>query len=167
MNHIEKIDSLIEAAEKKLVQLDGQRAIILNQLDELKQQSHLLINQNPSCSTSQADQPSVTNLSSEREKIVLFRSLFRGREDIFAKRFESAKTGKSGYQPCCRNEWSQGICQKPAVKCTDCSNRDFIPATDEIIKKKQVSENLLISALHAADREFKPRYFRHFKKDPG
>ena len=134
MNRIKEIDSLIEAVEKKLVQLDEQRAIILNQLDELKQQRHLLINQNPSDSTSQADQPSVTNHSSESEKIALFRSLFRGREDVFARRFESAKTGKSGYQPCCRNEWVQGICQKPQVKCTDCSNRDFIPVTDEIIK---------------------------------
>ena len=36
--------------------------------------------------------------------------------------------------PVCPNEWIQGICQKPAIKCTDCSNRDFIPVTDEVIK---------------------------------
>ena len=65
MNRIKEIDSLIEAVEKKLVQLDDQRAIILNQLDELKHQRQLLINQFPSDSTSQADQPSVTNHSSE------------------------------------------------------------------------------------------------------
>lgn len=109
VNRIKEIDSLIEAVEKKLVRLDDQRAIILNQLDELKQQRHLLIKQNTSDSTSQTDQLSVTNHSSESEKIALFRSLFRGREDVFARRFESAKTGKSGYQPCCRNEWVQGI----------------------------------------------------------
>ena len=57
MNRIKEIDSLIEAVEKKLVQLDEQRAIIQNQLDELKKQRHLLINQKPSDSTSQADQP--------------------------------------------------------------------------------------------------------------
>ena len=134
MNRIEEIDSLIEAVEKKLVHIDEQRAIMLNQLDELKHQRQLLISQIPSDLTSQADQPSVTNHSSEIDKIALFRSLFRGREDVFARRFESAKTGKSGYQPCCRNEWVQGVCQKPKVKCTDCSERDFIPVTDEIIK---------------------------------
>ena len=57
MNRIKEIDSLIEAVEKKLVQLDEQRAIIQNQLDELKKQRHLLINPKPSDSTSQADQP--------------------------------------------------------------------------------------------------------------
>jgi superfamily II DNA or RNA helicase len=53
---------------------------------------------------------------------------------VFPKRFESTKTGKSGYQPCCRNEWIKGICRKPKVKCADCENRDFIPITDDIIK---------------------------------
>jgi len=134
VNRIEEIDSLIEAVEKKLVHIDEQRAIMLNQLDELKHQRQLLISQIPSDLTSQADQPSITNHSSEIDKIALFRSLFRGREDVFARRFESAKTGKSGYQPCCRNEWVQGVCQKPKAKCTDCSERDFIPVTDEIIK---------------------------------
>jgi hypothetical protein len=94
VNRIEEIDSLIEAVEKKLVQLDEQRAIILNQLDELKQQRQLLINQTPSDSISHAVQPSVTNHSSESEKIALFRSLFRGREDVFARRFESVKNGQ-------------------------------------------------------------------------
>ena len=32
-------------------------------------------------------------------KIALFRSLFRGREDVYARRFESRRTGKSGYAP--------------------------------------------------------------------
>src|SRR6266851_737706 len=39
------------------------------------------------------------------EKIKLFRSLFRGREDIFPTRFVSKKTGKPGYAPACRNKF--------------------------------------------------------------
>ena len=50
-------------------------------------------------------------------KIALFRSLFRGREDVYPRRFESRKTGKSGYAPACANEWVQGICEKPRIKC--------------------------------------------------
>jgi hypothetical protein len=131
----EEIELLITALEKDLHGLNEKREQIQKRITELKHQGQLLlINQIPSDSASQEDQPSVTNHSSESEKIALFRSLFRGREDVFARRFESAKTGKSGYQPCCRNEWIQGICQKPAVKCTDCSNRDFTPVADEIIK---------------------------------
>jgi hypothetical protein len=54
--------------------------------------------------------------ASPQAKIALFRSLFRGREDIYPRRFESRKTGKAGYAPACANEWVRGICEKPRVK---------------------------------------------------
>ena len=38
------------------------------------------------------------------EKITLFRSLFRGRSDIYPLRWQSAK-GSTGYSPACGNEW--------------------------------------------------------------
>ncbi|MFZ0502050.1 MAG: hypothetical protein WAU49_06040 [Steroidobacteraceae bacterium] len=46
----------------------------------------------------------VGHRSPVEEKIRLFRSLFRGREDLYARRFESRKTGRSGYAPACANE---------------------------------------------------------------
>jgi hypothetical protein len=49
----------------------------------------------------------VTQASAVAEKIALFRSLFRGRTDVYPARFESRKTGKSGYQPACGNEWAE------------------------------------------------------------
>jgi hypothetical protein len=67
--------------------------------------------------------------SSSRSKIALFRALFRGREDVYARRFESRKTGKAGYAPACSNEWVRGICEKPRVKCAECPQRRFLPAT--------------------------------------
>ncbi len=68
------------------------------------------------------------------EKIALFRSLFRGREDVYPRRFESKKTGRSGYAPACGNEWVRGICEKPRIKCGDCPHRAFLPVTDEVIR---------------------------------
>jgi hypothetical protein len=68
------------------------------------------------------------------EKIRLFRSLFRGREDVYARRFESRKTGRSGYAPACANEWVRGICEKPRIKCAECPHRRFLPVTDEVIR---------------------------------
>ena len=59
----------------------------------------------------------VNQLSTPERKIALFRSLFRGREDVYPRRFESRKTGKSGYAPACANEWVRGICEKPRIKC--------------------------------------------------
>jgi hypothetical protein len=67
-------------------------------------------------------------------KIALFRSLFRGRTDVYPVRFESHKTGKTGYSPACANEWVRGICEKPRIKCADCSSRCFLPVTDEAIR---------------------------------
>src|SRR5207249_10807194 len=76
----------------------------------------------------------VTQHSSPALKIALFRSLFRGREDVYPRRFESRKTGRSGYQPACGNEWVRGICEKPRIKCSECPNQHFLPITDEVIR---------------------------------
>src|SRR5262245_59703635 len=51
------------------------------------------------------------------EKVTVFRSLFRGRSDVYPKLWVNAKTGKKGYSPACRNEWVRGVCEKPRVKC--------------------------------------------------
>ena len=72
--------------------------------------------------------------SAPADKIALFRSLFRGREDVYPRRFESRQTGRSGYQPACANEWIHGLCEKRRVKCAECLNRRFLPVTDEVIR---------------------------------
>jgi superfamily II DNA or RNA helicase/very-short-patch-repair endonuclease len=72
--------------------------------------------------------------SSPEAKISLFRSLFRGREDVYPRRFKSRRTGKSGYAPACGNEWVPGICEKPRIKCADCPHRRFLMVTDDVIR---------------------------------
>ena len=54
----------------------------------------------------------INKYSSTNEKILLYRSLFCGREDVFARRWYSKTTEKSGYQPVCENEWADGLCDK-------------------------------------------------------
>ena len=51
------------------------------------------------------------------DKIRLFRAMFRGREDVYARRYVSAKSGKSGYSPVCAIEWTQGLCDKRKGLC--------------------------------------------------
>lgn len=80
------------------------------------------------------DVVSVTRTSPGEAKIALFRSLFRGRVDVYPRRFESRKTGRSGYAPACANEWVRGICEKPRIKCADCPHRRFLPVTDDVIR---------------------------------
>ena len=74
----------------------------------------------------------VHHRSSVEAKIALFRSLFRGREDVYPIRWEST-TGRSGYSPACNNEWRPGVCEKPRIKCTDCPNQAFPPLSDAAI----------------------------------
>ncbi len=76
----------------------------------------------------------VDSRSSPDAKIALFRSLFRGRDDVYPRRFESRRTGKSGYAPACGNEWVPGICEKPRVKCADCPHRRFLAVTDDVVR---------------------------------
>jgi len=75
---------------------------------------------------------SSANQLSIKEKITLFKRLFRGRDDIYPKRWESAK-GKSGYSPVCGNEWKPGLCHKPRVKCGECSKRLLLPVDNDVI----------------------------------
>lgn len=73
--------------------------------------------------------------STPEEKIRLFRSLFRGREDVFARRWYSVQKEKSGYTPVCANEWKYGVCIKPKGKCAKCENRVLVSLDDGVIYK--------------------------------
>lgn len=77
----------------------------------------------------------VTRHSQVAAKIALYRSLFRGRDDVYPRLFESRKTGKPGYSPACSNEWVREVCDKPRLRCQDCPNRRFLPVTDEVIRQ--------------------------------
>lgn len=93
----------------------------------------------------QAPQPAqatcVDANSSAQEKIELFLSLFRGREDIYARRYYSLKTGKSGYVPACKNEWEPDMCDKKTYRCPNCPNRAFVPLTAQVLKAHLIGKD--------------------------
>jgi superfamily II DNA or RNA helicase len=69
-------------------------------------------------------------------RVALFQSLFRGRDDVFATRWESTKTpGRSGWAPRCSNEWRPAVCQKPKVKCSNCASRRFVALTSGELRR--------------------------------
>ena len=72
--------------------------------------------------------------STNAEKIALFRALFVGREDVFARRYENVKKGTSGYSPCCRNQWGAGCVLKQHKKCSECAVRQYVPVSDEAVR---------------------------------
>ncbi|VFS24878.1 TOTE conflict system archaeo-eukaryotic primase domain-containing protein [Klebsiella pneumoniae] len=90
----------------------------------------------------QAPVQKLSTLSTD-DKVALFRRLFRGRDDVWALRWESKNSGKSGYSPACANEWQPGICGKPRIKCSDCSHRQLIPVSDSVIYRHLAGEHTI------------------------
>jgi len=68
----------------------------------------------------------VSASSDAQLKVLLFASLFRGREDVFATRWENPD-GRSGYSPALR----PGILQKKAISH---QAGDYLPLTPEVLR---------------------------------
>ena len=83
---------------------------------------------------------SVHHRSSVAEKLALYASLFRGRNEVYARRFVSRKTGTAGYSPVCGNEWVRGVCEKPRMKCSNCGHQNWLPVTDEVLQAHLVGK---------------------------
>jgi hypothetical protein len=126
------ISEQILALEDELYALDEKRKVLQARIKQLKEQKQSIAENQ--LSFDRLFESKVANDSNEEKKIALFRSLFRGREDVYPRRFESKRTGKIGFQPVCRNEWIRPICQKPKIKCGECENRDLIPLSDDVIR---------------------------------
>jgi len=81
-------------------------------------------------------------VSSPDKKIDVFKSLFQGREDVYAHRWKS-KNGNTGYSPVCINEWVQGLCEKPKVKCLNCKHRKFDKLTETVIRNHLLGKEII------------------------
>ena len=77
-----------------------------------------------------------------QEKLEIFRSLFRGRPDVYPTRFESA-AGKQGYGPACANKFVKGVCELPKVKCGECKNQNFFPADDTAYRSHLLGDHVM------------------------
>lgn len=85
----------------------------------------------------------VDNTSDSITKIHFFMSLFKGRSDVYAKRWENRNKGTSGYSPVCLNQWQAGVCKKPKVSCSKCENKDYA-ALDENAIENHLRGNIVV-----------------------
>jgi hypothetical protein len=148
----DSFDEEIADLQNRLAELDAERASILAALEQLKQRR---MGEAPPTPASQIAGVASPSALSNVEKVALFRSLFRGRDDVFPRRWENPKTGKAGYAPACNNEWVRGICEKPRIKCSNVAiGRNIIDlesdnvaspelAIDRDIKKCQIARLLI------------------------
>jgi hypothetical protein len=117
--------------QKRLADLDRERAEVLAALEQSEAEEAAKLQSTIAQGTGDiARQAALSN----SDKVALFRSLFKGREDIFPRRWENSKAGRSGYAPACHNEWIRGICEKPRIKCSNCPNQAFVPISDEVVR---------------------------------
>ncbi|MGV8094668.1 MAG: DEAD/DEAH box helicase family protein [Mangrovibacterium sp.] len=90
----------------------------------------------------------ITKRSGPDEKIKLFMSLFRGRDDVYAKRWENKAKETAGYSPACGNEWKPGICQKPKIKCSVCKHQDFLPLSEMTVDAHLRGQQNLVAGIY-------------------
>lgn len=64
----------------------------------------------------------VTGSSSGRDKVRFFRALFAARTDVYAVRWENARTARSGWSPAVEGGWRKG------------TNRPFLRLTDRVVE---------------------------------
>lgn len=77
--------------------------------------------------------PAINRHSTPQQKIDLFKSLFSGRQDVFALRWFNPKSNKSGYSPVCRNKWTSGKCDLKKYSCATCPFKLPVALTDNNI----------------------------------
>ena len=121
-----------EDLERRLKELDRERHSIADRLQLLRTKKSIAapVELIVLCSRPLLGIPTSESIpTTPAQKIELFLKLFRCRESVYPKLWES-KAGKKGYSPACNNEWVPGVCGKPPkgkVKCTECSNQAFPP----------------------------------------
>jgi hypothetical protein len=76
----------------------------------------------------------VNNKSESISKIKLFMSLFKGRDDVYAQKWENKKKATSGYSPVCLNQWQVGLCGKPKTPCSKCANQLYAALDEHVIE---------------------------------
>ena len=136
------VDEKITRLEVRLRELEDERDAARRELHRLREQRDAA-EERPGAAASSwtAD-----------DKVTLFSTLFRGRPDVFAVRWENRAKNRSGWAPRCSNEWKAGVCHKPAVKCGECPNQAFLPVIDtELRGHLQGRQVVGVYALQADD----------------
>lgn len=129
--HDSPADAIAEE-ERRLADLEHEQAIVRARLGALRA-TRVSVQASARETGTAPGRPDASVPRTRAEKVRLFRSLFRGRPDVYPTRFESKKTGKAGYAPACSNKFVRGLCELPKVKCGSCPNQAFREPDDAAV----------------------------------
>ncbi len=107
-------------AEVEALRAENDRLRGLLGLDERRDDGHVHA-WAPTLLTEATGQPAVDASSTDADKLALLWSLFGARSDVYARWWESASSGKSGWSPATKDRWVKG---RPP--------RSYLPLTDEV-----------------------------------
>ncbi|MDQ3542748.1 MAG: DEAD/DEAH box helicase family protein, partial [Actinomycetota bacterium] len=111
-------DDLLAQVEALRAENDRLRGLL--GLDERPDDGHVQA-WAPTLLTEATDRPRVDASSKAADKLALLWSLFGARADVYAQRWESASSGKSGWSPATKDRWAKG---RPP--------RSYLPLTDDV-----------------------------------
>ena len=114
-------DEIINKIEEKEIAINN----IKNELNKLKAMLNVL-----------DSKEEVSSLSRE-EKVKIFMSYFKGRDDVYPYlSINKDNPNIKYYIPACLNEWKEGVCNKKmGKKCKECQYRENKPLSEEVIYK--------------------------------
>lgn len=114
-------DEIINKIKEKEIAISS----IRNELNELKAMLNGL-----------DSKEEISSLSRE-EKVKIFMSYFKGRDDVYPYlSINKDNPNIKYYIPACLNEWKEGVCNKKmGKKCKNCQYRENIPLSKEVICK--------------------------------
>jgi superfamily II DNA or RNA helicase len=127
---------------RKLLNIDEKQTIIFPEEDKSNLTTEIHIIKDETTEGENNLKSSSNNNLTVSEKIYLFRRLFRGREDVYALRWQNKK-GKAGYSPACANEWDRRVCRKPKIKCSECQFSKWLPITDKEIYHHLAGDHMI------------------------
>jgi superfamily II DNA or RNA helicase len=123
--------SKIAEEEARLASIDAEREKVRQYLEALRRQ---VLTTPPTTTVTLDDEVrTVATPITPADKVRLFRSLFRGRSDVYPTRFVSKKTSRFGYAPACVNKFVPGVCELPRIRCGECPNQAFHLVDDQAI----------------------------------
>jgi len=140
MGKLQEQEIKLRNLEMQLGKLDAERISMLKQIHILREDM---------ATESENNIPllgrplGLKSLLTNPEKVNLFLQLFKAREEIYPKRWENSKTGKSGYSPVCHNEWNREFCKKPTIKCADCSYQKFSRLDESAVESHLKGQNVI------------------------
>jgi len=147
MKNSEDKKAEIEKLETRIFELNTERESLVQQVRELREtyfvstpESARLLDSGLHFSPAAFPGAPLSKESPEADRVAFYRDLFHGRRDVYAERFESRRTGKSGYQPVCANLWKRPLCQKPKIKCHQCPHRVLVPLSEAVIRQHLAGE---------------------------